>query len=271
MRSPAICTAENSSWTTKPSAAPMTTSVMAATTRKPGVGSGSEGAIWVERSTDNAIANAPLTGTGMLRELNGGASSTNPVARAVPRSSAASVAIGTSRSTGQVRSSSRGSESNRLWVKLTSSESTQLPVTSSAIATAIIFGTNDSVGSWIWVAAWNSEIRKPTSRAVSSTGAATFAATIMVWAAMSVTSASLIVRLRTRSAPRSLALPAMLARPSFSRRSWLATSRVGTHEGCGDQRPAVDDDEEQQLERQRDDRRRHHHHPHGHQRRADQH
>ena len=46
-------------------------------------------------------------------------------------------------------------------MKLTSSESTQLPVTSSAIATAIIFGTKDSVGSWIWVAAWNSEIRKP--------------------------------------------------------------------------------------------------------------
>ena len=60
-------------------------------------------------------------------------------------------------------------------MKPTSSESTQLPVTSSAIATAIIFGTNDSVGSWIWVAAWNSEIRKPTSSAVSRIGAATLA------------------------------------------------------------------------------------------------
>ena len=70
-------------------------------------------------------------------------------------------------------------------------------MTSSAIATAIIFGTNDSVGSWIWVAAWNTEIRKPTSRAVSRIGAATFAATIIVWAAISVTSASLIRNRRT--------------------------------------------------------------------------
>ena len=31
-------------------------------------------------------------------------------------------------------------------------------MTSSAIETAIILGTKESVGSWIWVAAWNSEI-----------------------------------------------------------------------------------------------------------------
>ena len=58
------------------------------------------------------------------------------------------------------------------------------------IATAIIFGTKDSVGSWIWVAAWNSEIRNPTRSAVSSTGAATFAPSSIVWAAIWVTSAS---------------------------------------------------------------------------------
>src|SRR3954449_4046642 len=133
--------------------------------------------------------------------------------------------------------------SKRLWVKLTSSESTQLPDTSSAIATAIIFGTNDSVCSWIWVAAWNSEIRKPTSSAVSRTGAATLAASIIVCSARSVTCASLM------ALPRSVRM-----------------------DQCGgDQRPPVDDDEEQQLERQRHDRRRHHHHAHRHQCRADQH
>ena len=46
------------------------------------------------------------------------------------------------------------------------------------------------LGSWIWVAAWNSEIRNPTRRAVRSTGAATFAPSIIVWAAIWVTSAS---------------------------------------------------------------------------------
>ena len=138
----------------------------------------------------------------MVRELNGGASTTNPVARAVPSRSAASVTVGTERSIG-VRSdrAGAGSWSNSVWVKLTSSDSTQLPVTRSAIATAIIFGTKDSVGSWICVAAWNSEIRKPTSRAVSSTGAATFAATIIVCAAISVTSASLISH-RPHRSPR---------------------------------------------------------------------
>ena len=44
------------------------------------------------RVTDN--------GAGMTRELNGGASSTNPVARAVPSRSAASVTAGTERSIG---------------------------------------------------------------------------------------------------------------------------------------------------------------------------
>ena len=73
---------------------------------------------------------------------------------------------------------------NSWWVKATSWPSTQLPVTSRAMDTAIIFGTNESVCSWICVAAWNSEIRKPTRRAVSSTGAATFAASIIVSAAL---------------------------------------------------------------------------------------
>jgi hypothetical protein len=84
-------------------------------------------------------------------------------------------------------------------VKLTSSASTQLPVTRSAIATAMIFGTKERVCSWICVAAWNSEIRKPTSRAVMRMGAATLAATIIVCAAICVTSASLTTTPRWRS------------------------------------------------------------------------
>src|SRR3712207_198915 len=96
--SPAICTAVNSTWTTKPRAAPMTTSVTAVTTRNPAVGFGSVGAIVVESSTDRARASAPLTAPGMTRELNGGASRTKPAARAVPRSRAASVTAGTERS-----------------------------------------------------------------------------------------------------------------------------------------------------------------------------
>src|SRR3954468_24923377 len=98
IRSPAICTAVKNTWTTKPRAAPMTTSVSAVTTRYPAVGAGRPAAILVDRSTDRASAKAALTGPGIDFELNGGASSTNPVARAVPSSSAASVVAGTERS-----------------------------------------------------------------------------------------------------------------------------------------------------------------------------
>src|SRR3954468_81872 len=98
IRSPAICTAVKNTWTTKPRAAPMTTSVTAVTRRYPAVGWGNPAAILVESSTDRASANAALTGPGIDLELNGGASSTKPVARAVPSSSAASVVAGTERS-----------------------------------------------------------------------------------------------------------------------------------------------------------------------------
>src|ERR1700712_1493560 len=135
------------------------------------------------------------------------------------------------------RLSSFGSMSNRLWVNVIIWDSTQLPVTSRAIATAIILGTKDSVGSWIWVAAWNSEIRNPTSSAVSRMGAATLAAIIIVCAAMSVTSVSVM----------------SLPRPC-----------VGAHQGRCDQAPAVDHDEQQQFEGERDDRRGDHHHAHRH-------
>src|SRR3954471_8432063 len=245
MMSPAICTAVNSTCTMKPRPAPIATSVTAPTMMKPGDGAvGSPVVTLSSSATASASASAPFTAAGMALELNGGASSTKPAARAVARSSPTRVTAGTERSTvDQVRPSSAGSMSNSCWVKLTISESTQLPDTSSAIATAIIFGTKDSVCSWIWVAAWNSEIRKPTSSAVSRTGAATLAASIIVCSASSVTWVSV------------MALP----RP------------VRVDQCGGDQRPPVDDDEQQQLERQRHDRRRHHHHAHRHQRRADQH
>src|SRR4051812_19243398 len=245
MRSPAICTAVNSTCTMKPSPAPIATSVSAETMRNPGVIAGRFAVTLCSRATERASASAPFTGAGMPRELKGGASITNPAARQVASSSPARVTAGTERSTAdQVRPSSVGSMWNSDWVKLTISESTQLPDTSSAIATAIILGTKDSVCSWIWVAAWNSEIRNPTSSAVSRMGAATLAASSIVCSARSVTWESVIAAL-----PRSVRM-----------------------DQCGgDQRPPVDDDEQQQLERQRHDRRRDHHHAHRHECRADQH
>src|SRR3954469_19728509 len=76
----------------------MTTSLTAVTRSQPAVGVGRPAAILVDNSTERAIANAALTGPGIDLELNGGASSTNPVARAVPSRSAASVVAGTERS-----------------------------------------------------------------------------------------------------------------------------------------------------------------------------
>src|SRR3954454_3579066 len=95
---PAVWTAANSSCTRKPSAAPIATSVTAVTSRKPAVGSGRPGAIRPYTVTASAIAIAPLTGAGMALELNGGASRTKPVPRAVPSTRATSVAVGTWRS-----------------------------------------------------------------------------------------------------------------------------------------------------------------------------
>src|SRR4051794_41783912 len=67
----------------------MTTSVTAATTRNPAVGSGSDVAIWVESNTERASAKAPLTGAGMILELNGGAGGAKPGGRARPGRGAA--------------------------------------------------------------------------------------------------------------------------------------------------------------------------------------
>src|SRR5689334_13409813 len=98
--SPAICTAVKNSCTMKPSAAPIATSLMAATTRKPADSWGSPGAIRPDTTTARASAMAPFTGIGMPLLLNGGANITNPVPRAVASSSAASVADATCRCIG---------------------------------------------------------------------------------------------------------------------------------------------------------------------------
>jgi hypothetical protein len=62
---------------------------------------------------------------------------------------------------------------------VTISCSIQLPEKSRAAPTPMALGTNESVASWICVTDWNSEIAKPISSAVSSTGAHIFAATVM--------------------------------------------------------------------------------------------
>src|SRR3954469_18856722 len=127
--------------------------------------------------------------------------------------------------------------SNSPWVKLTASEIIQCPHTSSAIATAMAFGTKERVGSWICVIDWNTEIAKPTTSEVTSSGAASSPASSSAWSARSMT--------------------------------WFwvtgASRSVALHERRDDQAPAVDEDEEQDLERQRDHRRRQHHHAHRHQ------
>ena len=76
---------------------------------------------------------------------------------------------------------------NRSFVKLTISEIIQCPHTTSAIATATAFGTKESVASWSWVMDCTSEIARPTTRLVMSTGAESFAAARRAWRQMSRT------------------------------------------------------------------------------------
>jgi hypothetical protein len=72
-------------------------------------------------------------------------------------------------------------------VKVTISLIIQWPQTTRATATANAFGTNDRVTSWICVIDWNSEMAKPTTSAVTSTGAPSFAATMSPCRPMSST------------------------------------------------------------------------------------
>src|SRR3954465_8477916 len=79
----------------KPRAAPIATSLSVPTIRKLVDSGGMPEAIRLRTTTARASASAALTGDGMALLLNGGAKRTKPVPRAVPSSSAASVAEAT--------------------------------------------------------------------------------------------------------------------------------------------------------------------------------
>jgi hypothetical protein len=61
----------------------------------------------------------------------------------------------------------------RLTVKFISKRIIHPPKKSKEIKTAAILGTKASVGSWIWVVAWNILINRPTARPIPRIGAAT--------------------------------------------------------------------------------------------------
>lgn len=102
-------------------------------------------------------------------------------------------------------------------------DSIQLPLISTDAPTAMIFGTNDNVNSWIWVADWNIEMPKPTHRLVSNIGAHSFAVTSIVCSAICRTAVSVIVAY-----------------------SVLVVTR---DKRMRDQAPAIDHHEKQELER----------------------
>ncbi|HWS33745.1 MAG TPA: S8 family peptidase [Actinoplanes sp.] len=91
---------------------------------------------------------------------------------------------------GAAQPSSSGTFWNSCTVKVIISRSIQLPVSNSTAPIAAAFGTKERVDSWIWVTDWNSEMTKPTPRAVSRTGADIFAATVIDMKATSMTCAS---------------------------------------------------------------------------------
>src|SRR5207245_10463390 len=100
------------------------------------------------------------------------------------------------------------------------------------------FGSNDSVCSWICVAAWKTLTIKPTTSATSSSGAPSSSDTWIAWLP--------IVMMVSGVTSLSLGIEALRQR--------------------ADQKlPAVGQHEQHQLERQRNAGGRHHHHPHRHQ------
>ena len=72
----------------------------------------------------------------------------------------------------------------------------------STMATAIAFGTNERVASWICVIDWNTLIAKPTTSAVTSSGAASSPASSSVWRARSMTWFCVMAAPRSRSSAR---------------------------------------------------------------------
>ena len=83
---------------------------------------------------------------------------------------------------------------NRSLVKETISAIIQWPLTARAMATATALGTNDNVTSCSCVIDCTSETARPTTRAVMSTGAESFAAAARAWVAMSRTADGFMAR-----------------------------------------------------------------------------
>src|SRR5581483_9667707 len=106
-----------------------------------------------------------------------------------------------------------------------------------------IFGMNESVCSWIDVAACTIETISPTASPATRKGADTVSASVIAWTARWTT------------------VPWVTAAPSPE----------ALDERLHYQVPPVHEHEEQDLERQRDQDRGQHHHPHGHERRRDDH
>src|SRR3954470_23297935 len=134
----------------------------------------------------------------------------------------------------------RGIRSNSWLVKEMSSPSIQWPEMRITSATPATLGTNVRVTSWICVTDWNSDTARPMAKLVTRIGAETFAVTVIIRSAISMTVVSVM-------GPQS-----------------VETCKEGLdHEG-----PSIDEYEQQDLERERHQHRGQHHHPHRHQRRA---
>src|SRR3972149_5731688 len=114
---------------------------------------------------------------------------------------------------------------------------------SSTRKTTIILGTKVSVISCIWVTAWNTLMRRPTTIPAMRTGAETRRMTCMVSLPMNVTNSGVI----------------------------LFSLTEALHERADQKVPAVDQHEEHELEWHRDHDRREHHHAHRHEDARDHH
>jgi hypothetical protein len=93
IRSPAACTAANTSRVRKPSAAPIAACIAAAPTISPGPSPGSWAAIRGIMGSASPAATAALAGPGTSRVENGGATATQAAARTMASRNATSVVV----------------------------------------------------------------------------------------------------------------------------------------------------------------------------------
>src|ERR1035438_3362802 len=124
----------------------------------------------------------------------------------------------------------------------TSEVSIHGPATARTATAAMILGTNDSVASWICVAAWKMLTTRPTASTVSSSGAET------------ISSIQRLCWPRVKTCCGS-----------------IASGHEAGSERAEEQVPAVGEHEQHQLEGQRDEHRRQHHHAERHQDAGDDH